>query len=101
MKPVLSVTTYQNSTICKIGDQEGSHISICLANGKMEFAIFDDKGEILRDNKDQLSMSYRVPDTPRQFAMSILQMLDRAWYDDDYEDSDYLKSVEAHPKYES
>ena len=82
-EPVLSMTSYANCAVCKIGDQEGSHISICLANGKMEFAIFDDKGEILRDNKDQLSMSYRVPDTPRQFALSILQMLDRAWYVDD------------------
>lgn len=82
MLPVLSMTTYPNHTVCKIGDPEGSHISICSKNGKMEFAIFDDKGDFLCDKKDQLSMSYRVPDSPRQFAMSILQMLDRASYDD-------------------
>jgi len=82
MEPVLSMTSHGNGAVYKIGDPEGSHISICLANGKMEFAIFDDKGNILCDKKDQLSMSYPMPDTPRQFAMSILRMLDRAYYED-------------------
>ena len=84
MKPVLSVETYQNHTVCKIGDPEGSHISICLNHGKMEFAIFYDNGDMLRDkhSEDHLTMSYPMPNSPRQFAMSILQMLDRAWYDD-------------------
>lgn len=84
MLPVLSLTTYPNHTVCKIGDPEGSHISICSKNGKMEFAIMDDNGDMLCDKRseDHLTMSYRVPDSPRQFAMSILQMLDRAWYDD-------------------
>ena len=103
MEPLLSMTSYGNGAVYKIGDPEGSHISICLNHGKMEFAIFDDNGDMLRDkhSEDHLTMSYPMPNSPRQFAMSILQMLDRAWYDDDYEDSDYLKSVEAHPKYES
>jgi len=79
MEPVLSMTSYGNGAVCKIGDQEGSHISICLTNGKMEFAIFDDQGDILCDEKDQLSMSYPMPNSPRQFAMSILQMLDSAY----------------------
>ena len=85
MKPVFSMTTYPNSTLCKIGNQEGGHISMCLTNGKTEFAIFDDNGNMLRDklSDDHLTMSCPMPDSPRQFAMSILSMLDRAYYNDE------------------
>jgi len=88
MKPQLSMITYPNNhMICKIGDPEGSCISICLMNGRMEFAIFDDDGNMLRERKSEynMTMSHPMPRSPRQFAMSILDMLDRAVYEDDGE----------------
>lgn len=103
MKPQISMNTYPNGhVVCKIGDPEGSCISLCMINGRMEFAIFDENGNTLRDSKSEynMTMSHPMPDTPRLFAMGILDMLDRAVYEDDYEDSDYLKSVESHPSYE-
>tara|TARA_R100000935_G_C2811916_1_gene155390 strand:- start:498 stop:665 length:168 start_codon:yes stop_codon:yes gene_type:complete len=53
----------------------------------MEFAIFDDDGNMLRERESEynMTMSHPMPRSPRQFAMSILDMLDRAVYEDDGE----------------
>jgi hypothetical protein len=73
--------------VCKIGDPDGSCISLCMINGRMEFAIFDEDGNMLREriknSDDCMTMSDPVPDTPRRFAMCILDMLDRAVYKED------------------